>query len=175
MTCRPCAARWRRRCADALRPLARPTAPARDLTGGGGGASGYGEPVRRTIEVSGPASVTEVWQRYAVISAWPSWSPPIRAVEASAPRIAPGVTGIVRGVAGVFITFRIESVDERRHTWSWRVGFGPLTALLEHGVRLTDGDAGCVTTLTVDAVPPIALGYPEVARLSLHRLVAPAS
>ncbi len=128
--------------------------------------------MRRTIEVSGPAPVGEVWQRYAVISAWRTWSPPIRTVEATAPRIAPGVTGIVRGVAGAFVTFRIESVDEDAHTWTWRVGVGPLTALLEHGVRLADGDSGSVATLTVDAIAPIALGYPEVARFALHRLVA---
>lgn len=128
--------------------------------------------VRRTIEVSGPASVSEVWERYAVISAWRTWSPPIRTVEATSPRIATGVTGIVRGVAGVLVTFRIESVDELAHTWTWKVGVGPVTARLAHGVRLAEGDAGSVATLTVDAVAPISLGYPEVARLSLHRLVA---
>ncbi|MDQ2756307.1 MAG: SRPBCC family protein, partial [Actinomycetota bacterium] len=144
-----------------------------DLTDARGAGAGTVSLVRRTIEVSGPASVSEAWERYAVISAWHTWSPPIRSVEATAPRIAPGVTGIVRGVAGAFVTFRIESVDERAHTWAWTVGVGPLTARLEHGVRLAEGDFGSVTTLTVDAVAPIALGYPEVARLSLHRLVAP--
>jgi len=128
--------------------------------------------VRRTIEVSGPASVAEVWQRYAVISAWPAWSPPIRSVEATAPRIAAGVTGIVRGLGGLLVTFCVDSVDEAAHTWVWTVGVGPLTARLEHGVRLRTSESGSVTTLTVDAVAPVALGYPEVARLSLHRLVA---
>ncbi|MEO3937500.1 SRPBCC family protein [Dermatophilaceae bacterium Soc4.6] len=128
--------------------------------------------MQRTIEVSGPASVEQVWQRYAVISAWHTWSPPIRTVEATAPRIAAGVTGIVRGVAGVFLTFRIESVDEQARSWTWRVNMGPLTAMLGHGVRLAEGEAGSVATLTVEAIAPIALGYPQVARLALHRLVA---
>lgn len=131
--------------------------------------------MRRTIEVSGPASVGDVWERYAVISAWRGWSPQIRAVEATAARIAPGVTGVVRGVAGAFVSFRIETVDEATHTWTWRVGVGPLTADLEHGVRVAEGDSGSVARLTVDAVAPIALAYPEVARLALRRLVAPQS
>lgn len=125
--------------------------------------------------MSGPASIGDVWERYAVISAWRGWSPQIRSVEATAPRIAPGVTGIVRGVAGAFVSFRVESVDEQAHTWTWRVGVGPLTAELVHGVRVAQGDSGSVATLTVDAIAPIALAYPEVARLALRRLVATES
>lgn len=128
--------------------------------------------MRRTIEVAGPAPVGEVWERYAVVSAWRTWSPPIREVDASAPRIAPGVTGLVRGPVGVLVTFRVVEVDEERRTWAWEVRSGPVAARLEHGVRVAEGDAGSVTTLTVDGAAPVALVYPEVARIALQRLVA---
>lgn len=128
--------------------------------------------MRRTIEVAGPAAVSDVWERYAVIAAWPSWSPPIRSVDASAPRIAAGVTGAVRGVGGLLLSFVVEEVDEAANRWSWRVAAGPLVVTLDHTVRAAEGGSGSVTGLTVDAIAPVALGYPEVARVALHRLVS---
>lgn len=126
--------------------------------------------MRRSVAVTGPASPESAWERYAVIDRWSTWAPPIRHVESSAERIAPGVTGVVHGVGGLRVLFEIESVDELARRWTWRVRLGPLRVWFDHAVL--DGPAGgSVATLAVDGPPPVVLVYPELARLALSRLV----
>jgi hypothetical protein len=127
--------------------------------------------MRRSVATVGPVAPDEAWLRYAEIGRWPSWAPPIRHVEASAEWLAPGVTGVVHGPAGLRVSFAVLSVDEAAGTWSWTVRSGPLRMTLEHGVLSAPG-GGSVATLTVDAPAPAALVYPELARVALHRLVS---
>ena len=106
-----------------------------------------------------------IWERYATIALWRSWAPHIRRVEASAERIAPGVTGSVYGPAGVRARFCIDAVDEPR-SWSWAASVGPLRLVLAHGIE-ADGR----TTLRMRGPAPIVLGYAPIARWALARLV----
>ncbi len=100
---------------------------------------------------------------------WPTWAPQISAVRASAPRIAPGVTGQVHGPCGLRVDFVVTEVDERSRTWAWRVRRGPLRLELRHGVE--PDPAGCTTWLSVRGPAPVVAAYLPVARLALHRLV----
>jgi hypothetical protein len=125
--------------------------------------------VRGSIRVAGPASPAQVWERYAVPGRWPDWAPQITRVRASAPRIAPGVTGRVWAPLGLRVDFVVTEVDEQRHTWAWSVRFGPLRLRLQHGV---EGDpTGSATWLRVHGPAPIVAAYLPLARLALHRLV----
>ena len=119
----------------------------------------------------GPADPDQAWLRYAEIGRWPSWAPPIRHVEASAERLAAGVTGVVHGPAGLRVSFVVLAVNEAARTWSWSVRSGPLRMELEHAVLPAPG-GGSVATLTVDGPIPAALVYPDLARVALHRLVS---
>lgn len=127
--------------------------------------------MKRTVAAAGPADPTEAWERYAVIARWPTWAPPILRVEASAERLAPGVTGVVHGPLGLRVSFEVETVDQLLRTWSWRVRSGPIGMKLRHEVLAT-ADGGSATTLTVEGPAPVVLLYPEVARLALVRLVS---
>ena len=127
--------------------------------------------MRRGVAAVGPATVEQTWERYAVLAEWSSWSPPIRRVEASGARLTAGLTGVVHGPPGVVIPFVVDAVDEVAHTWSWHVHVGPLRVDLEHEVLATS-TGGSATTLVVDGPLPVALLYPEAARIALSRLVA---
>ena len=126
-----------------------------------------------TLTARGSAPAELAWERYARPELWSTWSPQIWRVEASADRIATGVTGIVRAVGGLPIRFAVLDVDERARTWRWRVTFGPLTMILDHVVRPDASRApdGSATELQVDGPAPIVLGYAPIARLALGRLV----
>lgn len=126
--------------------------------------------MRRSIAVTGPATPDQAWEGYAVLTRWSTWAPPIRHVEASADRIAAGVTGVVHGVGGLRVVFEIESVDEVARRWTWRVRVGPVRVRFDHAV-LESPDGGSVATLTVDGPGPVVLVYPELARVALTRLV----
>ena len=108
--------------------------------------------------------------RYAEPARWPDWAPQINRVDASADRIAPGVTGRVVGPVGIAVHFVIDAVDEAARRWSWTVHRGPLRVRLQHGVRARP--TGCATWLTIDAPLPVVLGYAPLARFALGRLVA---
>ncbi len=126
--------------------------------------------MRRTIAVDGPDEVDEVWQRYAVVARWRSWSTPIRRVESSSERLVAGMTGVVHGPPGVRVRFVVDAVDDDAHSWRSRVRLGPLHLVLEHAVVGKPG-GGSTATLVVDGPAAPVLIYPEVARLSLRRLV----
>ena len=109
--------------------------------------------------VRGRRSAADAWEDYARIARWPTWSPQMTSVHASAERIAPGVTGVVRS-GPLRLPFTITAVDEDAMTWSWRV----LGVRMHHGVRATP--SGCATTF--DGPLP----YLPVARIALRRLVS---
>ncbi len=141
--------------------------------------------MKRTVTVSGPASPTEAWERYAVPARWHEWSPPISRVDTTGPRIVPGLAGVVHGVGGIRVNFLVEAVDETARTWRWRARLGPIEIVLDHGVTAgatgpagatgadgADGAGGSSTWLTVAGTPLAALVYPEIARISLRQLVS---
>ncbi len=123
-----------------------------------------------TLRAAGPAPVEDVWKRYAVPALWPTWSPQIRAVRADGGRIAPGLRGEVVSFLGVSARFVVESVDEERRRWTWRVALGPVRLRLRHEVLARP--TGSATVLRVEG-PAVALAaYAGPARWALGRLVA---
>ena len=60
----------------------------------------------------GAASAEQAWERYAQVAYWSRWSPQIRSVTCSSPRIRTGSTGRVRAVLGVEVDFVVDSVAE---------------------------------------------------------------
>lgn len=132
--------------------------------------------MRRSVAEVGSLDPDTAWERYAALAAWPSWAPPIMGTTATSPRLAAGVTGQVHGPLGVRIPFEVLAVDEAARSWSWRVTVGPVrpvTAVLHHAVLPGPDLHGSVATLIVDGPAPIALLYPDLARVALHRLVSP--
>jgi hypothetical protein len=123
-----------------------------------------------TLRASGAADPGEAWDRYVVPARWPEWAPQISRVESSADRLEAGVTGRVFGPLGVYADFAVETVDEDVRRWAWSVRRGPLRLHLEH--RVVARARGCMTSLSVDAPLPVALGYAPLAQFALHRLVA---
>ncbi|WP_435188681.1 SRPBCC family protein [Streptomyces sp. bgisy126] len=122
-----------------------------------------------TLRAAGPAPVEDVWTRYAVPALWPTWSPQIRTVRADGARIAPGMHGEVVSFLGVSVGFVVESVDEERRRWTWRVALGPVRLRLHHAVLARP--AGSATTLRIEG-PAVALAaYAGPARWALGRLV----
>ncbi|MDQ6896066.1 MAG: SRPBCC family protein [Actinomycetota bacterium] len=128
--------------------------------------------MRRAVGTSGPLPPDQVWERYAVLAAWPSWSPQISRVDATSSRLTPGMTGVVHGPLGVRVPFEVLSVDETRRRWSWRVRAAVVTLDLVHEVR-EGPDGGSDTTLEVTGPAPVVLAYAPLAQLALGRLVLP--
>jgi len=128
--------------------------------------------VRRAVGTSGPLPPDQVWERYAVLAAWPSWSPQISRVDATSSRLTPGMTGVVHGPLVVRVPFEVLSVDETRRRWSWRVRAALVTLDLVHEVR-EGRDGGSDTTLEVTGPAPVVLAYAPLAQLALGRLVQP--
>lgn len=123
-----------------------------------------------SLHATGPVDPDEAWSRYLLPARWPEWSPQIRGVDASADRIAPGVTGRVHGPLGVAVSFVVDSVDEVAREWAWSVDVGPVTMTLVHWVR--SGPAGGTTTgLRATGPAPLVVGYVPLAQLALQRLV----
>ncbi|KYG50969.1 polyketide cyclase/dehydrase [Streptomyces sp. WAC04657] len=122
-----------------------------------------------TLRAEGPAPAENVWTRYAVPALWPTWSPQIRTVRVDGGRIAPGMRGEVVSFLGVSARFVVESVDEERRRWTWRVRLGPVRLRLRHAVL--DRPAGSATTLRIEG-PALALAaYAGPARWAMGRLV----
>ncbi|MFB7032519.1 MULTISPECIES: SRPBCC family protein [unclassified Streptomyces] len=122
-----------------------------------------------TLRAAGPAPVEDVWARYAVPALWPTWSPQIRAVRADGARIAPGMRGEVLSFLGVSVRFVVESVDEERRRWTWRVALGPVRLRLHHAVLARP--AGSATTLRIEGLALALAAYAGPARWALGRLV----
>ena len=124
----------------------------------------------RRVEARGPASVEEVWDRYATISRWPEWSPQISRVEASADQLALGVRGMVHLVGVLSLPFTVTSCRPEDRTWSWQVRLGPVTLDLEHAVY--PAGSGTHTTLSLSGPALVVLAYAPLAQGALRRLCA---
>jgi hypothetical protein len=112
--------------------------------------------------VRGPRSAADVWEDYARIARWPTWSPQITSVTASAERIAAGeLQDPVVRCGPLRIPFTVLGVDESARTWTWRAA----GMTLDHGVLELPG--GCVTTLRAPA-PYRPVAWPALWRLT-HR------
>ncbi|MFC8595276.1 SRPBCC family protein [Streptomyces atroolivaceus] len=122
-----------------------------------------------TLRAEGPASAEDVWLRYVTPACWPSWSPQIRAVRVDRDRLTPGTRGEIVSLFGVTAAFAVESVDDERRQWAWRVRLGPVRLRLRHEVlRRPDGSA---TTLRIEGSPLVVAAYAGPARWALARLV----
>ena len=126
--------------------------------------------VERTVAVAGPRQPAAVWADYADLSRWSVWSPPISGVEASGERLTAGLTGSVLVVGKLRVPFTVVSCDHEQRVWEWEVSLAGRTIWLRHEV-LERAGGGSVATLTVAGPTPVVLGYPELARLALRRLV----
>ncbi|UXY40398.1 SRPBCC family protein [Streptomyces albidocamelliae] len=126
---------------------------------------------RVTLSAQGAAAPGTVWQRYADVDRWPSWSPQIKAVHCAGRRLSPGMRGTVESVAGIRAVFVVEAVDHDRRTWTWRVRLGRIRIRLHHEVR--PQGPGSATSLTMYGPQLVLLAYAPLARLALHRLVRP--
>ncbi|MFJ4868888.1 SRPBCC family protein [Streptomyces sp. NPDC088757] len=77
--------------------------------------------------------------------------------------------GEVVSFLGVRALFVVESVDEERRRWTWRVRLGPVRLRLHHAVLTRP--AGSATTLRIEG-PALALAaYAGPARWAMGRLV----
>ncbi|MFE3519555.1 SRPBCC family protein [Streptomyces sp. NPDC059166] len=124
-----------------------------------------------TLRAEGGAPAEEVWLRYITPGRWPSWSPQIRAVRGTGERLAPGVRGEVVSLFGITAAFTVESVDEPRWCWAWRVRLGPARLRLLHEVARRPG--GSATTLRIEGPAVLVAAYAGPARWALGRLVRP--
>jgi hypothetical protein len=124
----------------------------------------------RRLSAAGSADPALAWQRYAELSAWPTWSPQIVGVESAAARIALGVGGRVHVLGGLRLPFTITAHDERARTWSWVVRLGPVAMTLNHEVHAHP--RGSRTVLVMEGPDPVLLGYGPLAWVALRRLVA---
>ena len=101
---------------------------------------------RLTLGAAGAASPELAWERYVQVAYWSRWSPQIRSVTCSSPRIRTGSTGRVHAMLGVGVDFVVGSVDETARTWVWTVSKGPLTLAPDPSRRTGGGrvrdDAG---------------------------------
>jgi hypothetical protein len=122
-----------------------------------------------TLRARGAAPAGEVWDRYVRPARWPQWSPQIRQVRSSTPRLEAGTTGTVIGPLGIRVAFEVTSVEEATRRWSWRARLGPITLLLAHVVE-ADGEATS-TTLRLSGPFPVVVAYAPLAQLALSRLV----
>ncbi len=123
-----------------------------------------------TLHATGPVDPAEAWDRYAYPARWSSWAPQITGVETDAPRIAPGVTGRVRGPVGVSLPFVVDEVDDAGRRWHWTVELGPIRLRLLHWVS-AGPDGGTTTGLRIRGPLPLVAGYAPAALVALHGLV----
>lgn len=124
----------------------------------------------RTLSARGRAAPELVWERYAQIALWPTWSPQIRRVTADAARIGLGVRGLVGVPAGLQLPFTVTAADADARTWSWVVGLGPASMTLNHEVHPLG--RGSATVLLMEGPDPVLLAYAPLAWIALRRLVS---
>ncbi len=127
--------------------------------------------MKRALAVPGPVMPAVAWDRYVRLEQWAQWAPFISGVDASAAVLAAGITGIVRGPAGLRLRFAVDAVDEVARSWRWTVRSGPVALRLGHEVLARSG-GGTVATLDLDGPAPVVLAYLAPATLALRRLVA---
>ena len=121
------------------------------------------------LDAAGPADGDRVWRDYTHPSRWPVWAPQIRSVSGVGDPVRPGDSGWVHGPFPLRLPFEILSVDDDRREWSWRVGVGPASVVLDHGVD----SAGTQTQAwaLIHAPALLVLPYAPLTTLALRRLV----
>jgi len=112
------------------------------------------------VEIEASAAVA--WRLLTDTEAWPRWGPSVRAVDAPARYIGPGMRGRVRTALGPWLPFEITRWEPGVR-WDWRVAGVPATG---HVVTPL-GPARCRVAF---AVPPWAPVYLPVCRAALRRL-----
>lgn len=122
------------------------------------------------VDAEGPVAPDEVWHRYSHASRWPTWAPQISGVSGAGDPITAGDRGWVRGPFPLRVPYTILEVVAAECRWSWRVGFGPASVVMEHGVDALD--VGSRAWVRIAAPAPLASPYAPLARLALRRLVA---
>jgi hypothetical protein len=139
---------------------------------------GYVHPVQTTLRATGPLPADEAWERYADLDRWSHWAPQISGVSVTSPdtrRLVTGLRGTVRAAGVVHLPFEVTAVDEAARTWSWRIGAGPVTLHLDHGVedaRVEDGPrVRSRTWLRTTGPVLVVLPYAPLALVALHSLL----
>lgn len=127
--------------------------------------------LRRELSVAGPRAADDVWDRYVRPARWSEWSPQIRSVDYPAKLLAEGTSGVVHGLFGLTVRFRIQAVDGTGpvRQWSWTVTAVGVELVLAHTVESVAG--GTRTGLTVEGFAPAVVAYLPLARFALYRLV----
>jgi hypothetical protein len=125
----------------------------------------------REVAVNGSADPNLVWERYADLTRWPTWSPQISRVDAPGLRLAAGLEGRVRVVGGLPVPFVITAVDPVARRWSWRVSVLGIALNLDHGVEVLP--RGSRATLRLVGPLPVVAAYAPLTRLALRRLTRP--
>ncbi|MGY1839328.1 MULTISPECIES: SRPBCC family protein [unclassified Modestobacter] len=123
-----------------------------------------------TLHATGPVDPVEVWDRYLHPARWAEWSPQIKKVDASAPRIAPGVSGRVYDPISTSVGFVVDEVSDAERRWAWQVTVGPTRLGLVHWVSPAP-DGGTTAGLRISGFAPLVVGYAPLALLALKRLV----
>jgi hypothetical protein len=123
-----------------------------------------------TLHATGPVEPGEVWDRFVHPARWPEWSPQISRVQASAPRIAAGVSGRVHDPLRTSFPFVVDEVSDPARRWTWQVVVGPTRLALVHWVG-PGPDGGTTTGLRISGFAPLVLGYAPLALLAIKRLV----
>ncbi|MGY2080603.1 SRPBCC family protein [Modestobacter sp. SYSU DS0657] len=123
-----------------------------------------------TLHATGPVDPQEAWDRYLHPARWSEWSPQIKKVDASAPRIAPGVSGRVYDPIGTSVGFVVDEVSAAERRWAWQVTVGPTRLGLAHWVSPAP-DGGTTAGLRITGFAPLVVGYAPLALLALKRLV----
>lgn len=121
------------------------------------------------VDAEGPAAPDEVWRRYSHASQWSTWAPQIRRVSGASDPVAAGDHGWVRGPFPLRVPYAVLDVDPDAQRWTWRVGLGPASVVMEHGVDALDVGSRAWVRIALPA--PLALPYAPLARLALRRLV----
>ena len=123
-----------------------------------------------TLHATGPVAPAEAWDRYLHPARWAEWSPQIKKTDATAPRIAQGVSGRVHDPIGTSVPFVVDEVSDVERRWSWQVVVGPTRLRLEHWIS-PGPDGGSTAGLRISGFPPLVVGYAPLALLALKRLV----
>jgi hypothetical protein len=112
------------------------------------------------VEIEAPAAVA--WRLLIDTEAWPRWGPSVRAVDAPARHIGPGMRGRVRTAPGPWLPFEITRWQQGAR-WDWRVAGVAATGHIVTPL----GPARCRVAF---AVPTWAPFYLPVCRAALRRL-----
>ena len=124
------------------------------------------------VTATGAVDPAEAWERYMLPARWPEWAPQISGVEASADRLAPGVSGKVIAPLGLAVPFVVDEVDEPGRRWTWQVRTGPVHLRLEHWVEAAP-EGGTTAGLRVDGEGLLVASYAPLAKGALEKLVQP--